>query len=176
MAENARKFYQSSPYNRPQRPRGRVEIQTYSFFNLGDTWGQVINATSRPLQPRKREPVLILQEAGWAPGQDWTGAEHLASHRDSISGPSNNNSTVIRVPEIFLVGVQHNFRSVFYKRNPSRGIANVTTSLNNVQVGGQQANSQKSSSREAHTPTFSAGTSYTATNSVTIKDYPNASN
>jgi hypothetical protein len=29
-------------------------------------------------------PVLIVQEAGWAPGPVWKGAENLASHRDSI--------------------------------------------------------------------------------------------
>jgi len=28
--------------------------------------------------PREREPVPIVQEAGWAPGQVWTGAENLA--------------------------------------------------------------------------------------------------
>ena len=37
--------------------------------------------------PRK-DPVPIVQDAGWAPGPVWTGAENLASHRDSIPGPS----------------------------------------------------------------------------------------
>jgi len=36
-----------------------------------------------------KEPVPILQEAGWAPGPVWTGAENLAPHRDSIPGPSS---------------------------------------------------------------------------------------
>ena len=31
----------------------------------------------------------IVQEPGWAPGPVWTGAENLASHRDSIPGPSS---------------------------------------------------------------------------------------
>ena len=31
----------------------------------------------RSLPPRK-DPVLIVQEAGWAPGPVWTGAAHLA--------------------------------------------------------------------------------------------------
>ena len=31
-----------------------------------------------------KDPVHILQEAGWAPGPVWTGAENLASSRDSI--------------------------------------------------------------------------------------------
>ena len=40
--------------------------------------GWVVNATPRPLYPRERDPVPIVQEAGWAPGQVWKGAENLA--------------------------------------------------------------------------------------------------
>ena len=36
----------------------------------------VVIATPRPIYPRKR-PVPIVQEAGWAPGPVWTGAENL---------------------------------------------------------------------------------------------------
>jgi hypothetical protein len=32
----------------------------------------------RPLYPRKRKTVLIVEEAGWAPGSVWTGVENLA--------------------------------------------------------------------------------------------------
>ena len=39
--------------------------------------------------PPGKDPVPILQAAGWAPGPVWTGAENLASHRDSIPGPSS---------------------------------------------------------------------------------------
>jgi hypothetical protein len=39
--------------------------------------------------PPGKDPVPIVQEAGWAPGPVWTGAEELALHRDSISGPSS---------------------------------------------------------------------------------------
>ena len=35
------------------------------------------------------DPVPIVQEAAWAPGPVWTGAESLAPHRDSIPGPSS---------------------------------------------------------------------------------------
>ena len=35
-----------------------------------------------------KDPVPIVQEAGWAPGRVRTGAENLALHRDSIPGPS----------------------------------------------------------------------------------------
>jgi hypothetical protein len=34
------------------------------FFNLGARWGWVVNATLRPLYPRERDPVPIVQEAG----------------------------------------------------------------------------------------------------------------
>ena len=36
----------------------------------------MINATPRPLYPRERDPVPIVQEAGWAAGPIWTGAEN----------------------------------------------------------------------------------------------------
>ena len=39
--------------------------------------GWVVNATPRPLYPGK-DPVPTVQEAGWAPGPVWTGAENLA--------------------------------------------------------------------------------------------------
>jgi hypothetical protein len=35
------------------------------------------------------DPVPIVQEAGWAPGPAWRGAQNLAPHRDSIPGPSS---------------------------------------------------------------------------------------
>jgi len=31
----------------------------------------VINTTPRPLYQRERDPVPIVQEAGWAPGPEW---------------------------------------------------------------------------------------------------------
>jgi hypothetical protein len=41
-----------------------VELQLYTFFNLGVTWGWVFNATPQPLYhpslPRKRDPVPIV--------------------------------------------------------------------------------------------------------------------
>jgi hypothetical protein len=40
--------------------------------------GWVVNATPRLLYPRERDPVPIVQEAGWAPGPVWTVAENLA--------------------------------------------------------------------------------------------------
>ena len=56
--------------------KGKVKLS--SFFNLGTRRGWVVNTTPRPLYPRDRDPVLIVQEAGWAPGPVATGAENLA--------------------------------------------------------------------------------------------------
>jgi hypothetical protein len=40
--------------------------------------GWVANATPRPLYPLERDPVPIVQEAGWPPGQFCTLKEYLA--------------------------------------------------------------------------------------------------
>ena len=46
------------------------------FLNLGarDEW--VVNSTPRPLYPQEGDPVPTVQEAGWARGPVWTGAEN----------------------------------------------------------------------------------------------------
>ena len=36
-----------------------------------------------------KNPVPVVQEAGWAPGLVWMGVENLAPHRDLIPGPSS---------------------------------------------------------------------------------------
>ena len=38
----------------------------------------IVSVTPRPLFTPRKEPVPIVQEAGWAPGPVWTGAENLA--------------------------------------------------------------------------------------------------
>jgi len=40
--------------------------------------GWHVSVTSRPLFTQGKDPVTIAQEAGWAPGPVWTGAENLA--------------------------------------------------------------------------------------------------
>jgi hypothetical protein len=40
--------------------------------------GWVVNVTPRSLFTPGKDPVPILQEAGWAPGPVWTRAENLA--------------------------------------------------------------------------------------------------
>jgi hypothetical protein len=49
------------------------------FFHDRDTRrGRGVGVTPRPFFTPGKEPVPIVQEAGWAPGSVWTGAENLA--------------------------------------------------------------------------------------------------
>jgi len=47
----------------------------------GTRSGWEVSVTSRPLFTPGKDPVPIVQEAGWAPGPVWTGAENLAPTR-----------------------------------------------------------------------------------------------
>jgi len=48
------------------------------FLDHGTKRGWVVNVTPRPLFTPVKDPVPIVQEAGWAPAPVWTGAENLA--------------------------------------------------------------------------------------------------
>ena len=48
------------PRTRREGPQEGVEVQLYSFFNLGDRWGWMFNATPRPLNAREGDPVPIV--------------------------------------------------------------------------------------------------------------------
>jgi len=49
------------------------------FLDHGTRRGWGVSATPRPLLTPGKDPVHIVQEAGWAPRPVWTGAENLAS-------------------------------------------------------------------------------------------------
>ena len=53
------------------------------FHDRGTRRGWVVSSTPRPHFTPGKEPVPILQEAGWAPGLVWTGGKSRP-HRDSI--------------------------------------------------------------------------------------------
>jgi len=53
------------------------------FHEPGTRRGWVISSTLRPHFTPGKDPVPIIQEAGWAPGPVWTGRESRP-HRDSI--------------------------------------------------------------------------------------------
>ena len=47
--------------DKPQKPKGGVKVQLYSFFNLGARWGWVVNVTPLAvLLPGKRLSVLYF--------------------------------------------------------------------------------------------------------------------
>jgi hypothetical protein len=48
------------------------------FHNRGTRRGWGVSVTPRPLFTPGKDPVPIVQEAGWAPLPVWTGAENLA--------------------------------------------------------------------------------------------------
>ena len=48
------------------------------FLEHGTRWGWGVSVTPGPLFIPKKDPVPIVQEAGWVPGPVWTGAENLA--------------------------------------------------------------------------------------------------
>ena len=54
------------------------------FHDHGTRRGSLVSSTPRPHFTPGKEPVPILQEAGWAPGPVWTGGKSRP-HRDSIS-------------------------------------------------------------------------------------------
>ena len=47
------------------------------FHDHGTRRGWGVSVTPRPLCTPGKDPVPIVQEAGWAPGPVWTGAENL---------------------------------------------------------------------------------------------------
>jgi len=55
-----------------------------------------VNATQRPVYPRKRDPVHIVQEAGWVPGPVWTGEENLVA--TGIRSPDREGLYVSTTP------------------------------------------------------------------------------
>jgi len=54
-----------------------VKVLTYSFVNLGSKWRGWSTPRLAAL-PTRKDPLPIVQEAGWAPGPVWRGAENLA--------------------------------------------------------------------------------------------------
>ena len=55
------------------------------FHDRGTRRGWVVSSRPRPHFTPGKDPVPILQEAGWAPGSVWTGGKYCP-HRDLIRG------------------------------------------------------------------------------------------
>ena len=69
------------------------------FHDRGTRRGWVVKSTPRPHITPGKDPVPILQEAGWAPGPVWTGGKSR-SHMDSI--PDRPVCNCVMVSEISL--------------------------------------------------------------------------
>ena len=66
------------------------------FHDRGTSRGWVVSSTPRPHFTPWKNPVPILQEAGWAPGPVWTG-EKSRPHRDSIPNRSASSQSLYRL-------------------------------------------------------------------------------
>ena len=76
----------SPPYNKTRRPRGGVEVQLDSFFNLGVRWCGWSHHAPGALPPGKTQQALNRRLGGPRAGLD--GCEKSRSNRHSIPGTS----------------------------------------------------------------------------------------
>jgi len=89
----------------------------------------VVSSTPRPQFTPGKDPVPILQEAGWAPGPAWTGAENLAS--TGIRSPDRpaRSQSLYR-----LSYLAHIFQGIKVKIRGSTFLRNVSKFLRNYAV------------------------------------------
>jgi len=66
------------------------------FHDRGTRSGWVVSSTPRPHFTPGKDPVPILQEAGWAPGPVWTGG-NSRPHRDSIPDRPDRSQSLYRL-------------------------------------------------------------------------------
>ena len=66
------------------------------FHDRGIRRGWVVSSTPRPHFTPGKNPVPILQEAGWAPGPVWTGRKSRP-HRDSILDRPTRSQSLYRL-------------------------------------------------------------------------------
>jgi len=71
-----------------EEPDGEQSYDTTLSFTSATDVGRWLTPRPGRFIPGK-DPVPIVQEAGWASGPIWKGAENLAPHRDSIPGLSS---------------------------------------------------------------------------------------
>jgi len=69
------------------------------FRDRGTRRGWVVSSTPRPRFTSGKDPVPVLQEAGWAPGPIWTGLKSRP-HRDSIPDRPARSQSIIYYTEI----------------------------------------------------------------------------
>ena len=85
------------------------------FHDRGTRRGWVISSTPRPHFISGKDPVPILQEAGWAPGQVWTGGKSHP-HRDSIPDlPARSQS-------LYRLNTEYNMRRYYVNKGLQMGV------------------------------------------------------
>jgi len=84
-----------SPY-RPGVAQGVGRVIALLFHNRGTRRGWVVISTPRPHFTLGKDPVPIVQEAGWAPGPVWTGGKSRL-HRDSIPDRPGRSQSLHRL-------------------------------------------------------------------------------
>ena len=74
------------------------------FHDRGTRRGWVVSSTSRPHFTPGKDSVPTVQEAGWATGPVWTGAEKPRPHRDSIPDCRARSSVAIptELPSLYM--------------------------------------------------------------------------
>ena len=93
LNENKKK---SVPVTGPVWPRGWVDVQLYSSITAAlDGVDGSATRPGRTLPPGK-DPVRIVQEAGWAPGPVWTGGKSRP-HLDSIPDRRARSQSLYRL-------------------------------------------------------------------------------
>ena len=86
-------------------PKGKViPLQARCGPDRGTRRGWLVSSTARPHFTPGKDPVPILQEAGWAPGPAWTGGKSRP-HWDSIPDRPARSSvaipTELRGPQLY---------------------------------------------------------------------------
>jgi hypothetical protein len=66
------------------------------FHDRGTSRKWVVSSTPRPDFTPGKDPVTILQEAGWAPGPVWTGGKSRP-YRDLILDPTASSQSLYRL-------------------------------------------------------------------------------
>ena len=79
--------YKRSPSNSPRSPRGGVEVQLYSFFNLGLRLEWVVNATSPAVLPSGKTRYPLYRRLGGPQGR--SGRVRKISHPTGIRSPDH---------------------------------------------------------------------------------------
>jgi hypothetical protein len=88
----------------PLPPSGPLVVCYRVTFTLLE--GVRVSVTPRPLPIPGKVPVLIVQEAGWAPGPVWTGAENFVP-------PGFDPRTVRPAASLYSEGATRSTRASF---------------------------------------------------------------